>query len=103
MKEKRCRKFFFYVLSKFRIKGLFILKEKSFYQLGDILSKTLDEVYANKDYEAFKNCLILSQTYYKKQDSLHEEKIYLQNLIETHKICQDLTVWEEIIKCILGH
>jgi len=98
MKEKRCRKFFVVILSKFRIKGLFTIEEKSFYQLGEVLNKVLNEVYINKDYEAFKSFLILSQTYYKKQEN-NEEKVFIQNLFETHEVCRDVEFWEEIIKC----
>ena len=99
MKDKKCRLFFIYILSKFRIKGLFTLEDNSFNQLGYILNKILDEVYENKDYEVFKKFFILTQTYYKKPQSSDEEKVYVQILIEDHKLCHDIDFWENICKC----
>ena len=44
MTERRFRKYFFTCLNKYRISGLFILSEKSFKILGEILYQILNEV-----------------------------------------------------------
>ena len=99
MKEKKYRKYLFSCLNKFRISGFFTLEEKSYNTFGDLLNKILDEVVVQKDFEAAKYCMILSQTFFKKSTDPSNQNIFLQNTIENHDIWKNMEFWEQIIKC----
>ncbi len=101
LREKKYRKSFFDGINRYRIKGEFVLNENNYAVLGDLLLNILDEIVKAKDYESFKYCLILSQTFYKVSKENHKPRIFLQNAIEIHPVCIEVSFWEEVIKCIL--
>ena len=80
LKEKSNQEFFLIYLSKQRTGGRYMRSEKLIKDLADILKLILEEAEKVKDYEALRNCMILSQTYYyeqkdeKKEDKKEEKK-----------------------------
>jgi len=98
MNERRFRKYFFACLNKYRISGMFILSEKSFKILGELLYEILNEIYKDKDYESAKACMILSQTFYRVSTELSTPRLFLQIAIESHIIWKDMEIWEWILK-----
>lgn len=100
MKHKQYRRHFFNSMNSFRINNRFVLSEQAFAILGDLFLNVIDELIVQNDYENFKYCLILSQTFYKDSaNDFSNNKIYLQNAIEVNNIFKDSEFWEEIIKC----
>jgi len=100
MKHKKYRRHFFNSINSFRINNKFVLSEQAFAIFGDLFLNVIDELIVQNDYENFKYCLILSQTFYKDSaNDFNNNKIYLQNAIEVNSIFKDSEFWEEIIKC----
>lgn len=96
--ERKNRSYFFSCLNKYRILGMFIMGEKSYNILAELLHKILDEIYKDRDYESAKSCMILSQTFYRISSDIHLPKFYLQMAIDHHGIWRDMEFWEQIIK-----
>ena len=69
------------------------MREKIFNLFGKIFNLILDKIKKDKDIYSWKNRIILSQTYYFKNE---EKKEYLQNLIMNHEIFKDRKFWEEL-------
>jgi hypothetical protein len=100
IKDKRYRKHFFNSLNHYRINSIFLLSEIAYAIVADLLLCVIEELILQSDYENFRYCLILSQTYHKDSiNSYNNSKVYLQNAIEVNNIFRDINFWEEIIKC----
>ena len=86
---------FFQKLNKFRSTGRYIMRKEVYDIFGKIFNKILDKIKLSNDKDIFatKNIIILSQTYYKKDD---KEKEYLQNTILNHKLLKNPKFWEEL-------
>lgn len=65
IKDKNYRRYFLSSLNKFRINGLFLLDNKAYDNLVDCLRRVLDIAFKDRDDEAIKFSIILSQTFYK--------------------------------------
>lgn len=102
LKEKKFRTLFLNLLNKHRSSGLFHLNEKSFEIVGDILNAILDAVNEDLDYDSARYCIILSQTFHKLKEK-SEEKIFLQNKIQKHKILKSENFWENFVACIFKY
>jgi hypothetical protein len=91
------RKMFLKKLNEFRNLGIFSLPKKVFNQIGIILNKILD--FSLKDYDlfSFKNCIILSQTFYKEND----KNCFLIKRISKHKIFKNKQIWENYLEYII--
>lgn len=101
MKEKKYRKHFFNAMNHYRINNIFLLSEAAYSIVADLMLGVIDELVKNRDYENFRFCLILSQTFYKDSaNNYTNSKVYLQSAIEVNNIFRDLEFWEEILKCI---
>ena len=98
--NQKNRKLFFNCLNNYRISNNFLLTEESFTYVNEILLSVIDELFLMNDYENFRMCLILSETFYK-SSGINNTKVYLSSSIELNKVFKDLNFWEELIKCIL--
>ena len=91
------RKMFLKKLNKFRNLGKFSLPKKVFNLIGKILNKILDYSFIDNDYFSFKNCIILSLTFYKEKD----KNSFLIKRISNHKIFKDKQFWENYLEYII--
>ena len=92
------RVIFLETLSNFRSLGEFLIPEREYYILGNLMNKILDCVLKDNDFYAAKNVIILSQTYFIMKNT---DKIYLQNIIKNNKIFKSQNFWEELINISL--
>ena len=91
------RKMFLKKLNEFRNLGIFSLPKKVFNQIGIILNKILDFSLKDNDLFCFKNCIILSQTFYKEND----KNCFLIKRISKHKIFKNKQIWENYLEYII--
>ena len=95
LNKKEYKSYFIITLSKQRTKGRYKRSETLLKGLSEILNYILDTSEKEKDYDAAKNCLILSQTfYYEKLKEKNKKKIYLFNYIKNNKWLKSLEFWE---------
>ena len=66
-----------------RTQGIFTLEEKGFFQVSELMIAALNECERAQDIIIAKNCIILSQTFYK---IFEGTKDYLQNYILNHTL-----------------
>ena len=81
-------------INQYRIEGIFILDEVSYENLASVFNIVLNISKKVKDYESIKNCMILSQTFYKSLD----DKIMIQKELMKNDIWKKKIFWEEIIE-----
>ena len=67
-----------------RAQGNFKLYDKGYNKIGELMHAVLNECERTQDIYIAKNCIILSQTFYKYDKT--NQKIYLQNFILSHSI-----------------
>ena len=91
------RKIFLKKLNEFRNLGIFSLPKKVFNQIGIILNKILDFSLKDNDLFSFKNCIILSQTFYKEND----KNCFLIKRISKHEIFKNKQIWENYLEEII--
>ena len=101
LKKKEYQLIFLKNINSFREKGKFILNNKNFIILGNII-RTITDLFDmnNKEYEIIYLLIILSQTYY--TFNYKKKKIYLIRFIEEHLLFSSQELWffyiEESIK-----
>ena len=88
---------FLQILNKFRSTGRLFMNKKIYEIFSILFNIILDKVDIKNDKDIFlaKNIIILSQTYYRKDDN-QKEKDYIQNAIINHKLFKDHKFWEEL-------
>ena len=92
------RKYFLNTLTNQRLNGKFKREEKLFKDLVHILLVILDLAEKEKNFENAKNCIILSQTFYKEVIKGEQtKKIYLMEYIKKHKWVSNISFWREFI------
>ena len=97
VKDEKTHDLFLIVLSKLRTNSRFC-REKALIELvSEILLIILDSAKKQHNYEAAKNCVILSQTFYYTDESNPNKKIYVLELIKSHPWLQSLEFWKEFI------
>jgi len=97
VKDEKTHDLFLIVLSKLRTNSRFC-REKALIELvSEILLIILDSAQKKHNYEAAKNCVILSQTFYYTDESNPNKKIYVLELIKSHPWLQSLEFWKEFI------
>ena len=97
--EEWGRKYFLFFLSKNRVTGVYNRTEELVKYLAEIFNRILLWAEKNSDYDAVKNCIILSQTYYyEKNNNL---KIYLAELISENKWLKTPDFWRNIIEVMI--
>ena len=88
------RKIFIEKLNELRNHGIFYIPDESFNIIGDILNEMLSKVMKDSDFYCAKNCIILSQTYYKIEK---DKKIFLQIKIKDNPLFKSKNFWDEFI------
>lgn len=92
--EVKYRIEFLQSLNDLRVKGVFIIPEKNFKIISDILYLCLNTVFRDNDFYSGKNVIILSQTFYYLDDG---KKIYLQKKLFKHPTIKEDRFWSELI------
>ena len=94
MDSKYNREIFIQKLNEFRNHGVFIIPNENFVIIGEIINSILNRIMNDSDYYSAKNCLILSQTFYKKKD---DQKIFLQEEIKNNPLFKNKLFWDDFI------
>ena len=94
------RKYFLKALTNQRIDGKFMRTEEVFNDLVDIINYILDLAEKEKNFQNARNCIILSQTFYKEvkvdKDTIRKE--YLMEQIKKHKWISNISFWKESLE-----
>ena len=98
--QKWSQTYFLIYLSKQRTNGRFARTQKLVHDLAEILNLILKSAEKEKDYNAAKNCMILSQTYYfdEKDKEGNSKKKYLLEYILDYKWLRTPEFWRGIIE-----
>ena len=100
LEQKWSQTYFLIYLSKQRTNGRFARTQKLVKDLAEILNLILQTAEKQNDFEAAKNCMILSQTYYydEKDKDGNNRKKYLIEFILNYKWLRTPGFWRGIIK-----
>ena len=100
LQQKWSQTYFLIYLSKQRTNGRYSRSEKLLKDLAEILNLILQTAESQNDYEAAKNCMILSQTYYfeDKDENGNAKKIYLLEYILDYKWIRTPKFWRGLIE-----
>ena len=103
LQEKWSQNYFLIYLSRQRTQGRFARSQKLINDLADILTLILETSEQEKDYEAARNCMILSQTYYYEEKDKDDKvkKIYLLEFISSCKWLRTPEFWRGIIQTMI--
>ena len=94
LNEMKYRVEFLQNLNDLRVKGVFIIPEKNFNIISDILYLCLNTVFRDNDFYSGKNVIILSQTFYYLDNG---KKIYLNKKLFRHPTIKEDRFWSELI------
>ncbi|OMJ95903.1 hypothetical protein SteCoe_628 [Stentor coeruleus] len=86
------RKAWMWSLNRKRSQGCFQLSNESFNIIGELFLQALSNCENSNDIATAKNCLILSQTFYK-----DPPKTYIQSFIIDHPIWKSINFWEKAL------
>ena len=86
-------------LSKFRVSGNFYISKTIYSILSKFFNKILNIIKKEKDMFSAKNIIVLSQTYFMKDDG---KKIYLQNAIQEHEVFKENAFWENLFVFLMS-
>ena len=86
-------------LSKFRVSGNFYISKTIYSILSKFFNKILNIIKKEKDMFSAKNIIVLSQTYFMKDDG---KKIYLQNAIQEHEVFKENAFWENLFDFLMS-
>ena len=100
LEQKWSQTYFLIYLSKQRTNGRFARTQKLVKDLAEILNLILQSAEKQNDFEAAKNCMILSQTYYydEKDKDGNNRKKYLIEFILDYKWLRTPVFWRGIIE-----
>ena len=100
LEQKWSQTYFLIYLSKQRTNGRFARTQKLVKDLAEILNLILQTAEKQNDFEAAKNCMILSQTYYydEKDKDGNNRKKYLIEFILDYKWLRTPAFWRGIIE-----
>jgi protein-tyrosine phosphatase len=100
MKNIDYRNYFLSALTHQRLNGKFKREEKLFNELLEILNVILELAEKEKNYDNVRNCIILSQTFYKERidDEGNVEKEYLMEHIKNNKWISTTSFWKDFIE-----
>ena len=90
------RVIFLQKLSEYRNTGKFELTTKTFDILSKLFNIIIDTVERDKDFHSVNNAIILSQTYYIKNNDDNSKK-YLQKMIQDNKIFKSKKFWQDFL------
>ena len=80
-------------LNIFRSTGRYVMNKKIYDILGKLLNLALNKTQKDNDIFSAKNIIILSQTYYYRNEN---KKDYLQNTIYNHELLRSPKFWEDL-------
>ena len=89
------RVIFLQTISQFRTSGKYCLPKKVFDIICNCLLIIINTILRDEDYHCAKTTIILSQTYFCKQDN---KRLYLHTLIKKHKLFYNLEFWSKILE-----
>jgi len=100
LQQKWSQTYFLIYLSKQRTQGRFSRSEKLLKDLAEILNLILKTAEEQNDYEAARNCMILSQTYFyeDKDENGNAKKVYLLEYILDYKWLRTPQFWRGLIE-----
>ena len=104
LEQKWSQRYFLIYLSRQRTNGRFARSQKLVNDLAEILTLILQTSEKEKDYEAARNCMILSQTYYyeEKDKEGNIKKKYLLEFILSFKWLRTPEFWRGIIEKMIS-
>ena len=104
LEQKWSQRYFLIYLSRQRTNGRFARSQKLVNDLAEILTLILQTSEKEKDYEAARNCMILSQTYYyeEKDKEGNVKKKYLLEFILSYKWLRTPEFWRGIIEKMIS-
>ena len=86
-------------LSKFRVLGYYYISKKIYSILTKYFIQILNSLKYDEDMFTAKNIIVLSQTYFIKEN---EKKIYLQEAIQKHEIFKKKEFWENLFNFFMS-
>ena len=100
MKNSDYRSFFLKYLTNERTNGKCKRPEKLLNELIQIIKTILEIAEKEKNYDNAKNCIILSQTFFKEEINKDnkEEKIYLMEYLKDNEWIHSIKFWQEMIE-----
>ena len=95
IKDTRTHDLFLIILSKLRTNNRFC-RDKSLIELvSGIILTILDNAQQQNNYNAAKNCIILSQTFYYNDES--NKKVFIIDLIKKHAWLSSMKFWKDFV------
>ena len=95
IKDTRTHDLFLIILSKLRTNNRFC-RDKSLIELvSGIILTILDNAQQQNNYNAAKNCIILSQTFYYNDES--NKKVFIIDLIKKHPWLSSMKFWKDFV------
>jgi hypothetical protein len=94
LREATGRKVWSWSMNSRRTQGIFKISENGFGKVGELMLAALNECERTSDIQIAKNCIILSQTFYKEQEG---HKVFLQLCIMDHTLWKKQEFWEKVI------
>ena len=99
MQVKEYRNYFIGALTQQRLNGKYKREEKLFNDLIELLNAILEFAEKEKNYDNARNCIILSQTFYKEKIVEGKvEKVYLMEYIKKNKWVSTSKFWKNFIE-----
>ena len=89
-------------LSKFRVLGNYYISKALYTILSKYFIQILNEIKKDNDMFSAKNVIVLSQTYYIKENENEENKIYLQEAIKDHELFKETSFWENLFNFFMS-
>ena len=89
-------------LSKFRVLGNYYISKALYTILSKYFIQILNEIKKDNDMFSAKNVIVLSQTYYIKENENEENKIYLQEAIKDHELFKETLFWENLFNFFMS-
>lgn len=94
LREPIGRKVWSLTMNLRRTQGEFKLTDPGFRQVGELMLASLNECERTGDIKIAKNCIILSQTFYKLNEG---KKVFLQHFILNHTLWAKIEFWEQVV------
>ena len=97
IKDERTHEFFLIIVSKLRTNNRFCREKSLIELLSDLLLIILDNAQKKNDFNAAKNCVILSQTFFYNDESKQNKKVYILEYLKKHPWLRSMKFWKDFI------
>ena len=99
IKEKRSRKLFCECLNQYRKQGIFVMSQKAFSCVVELLCFYLSQAEIETDIDSALSVIIMSQTFYFEQKAIDGtvDRVYLQQAIARHKFLNNEDFWTKVL------